>query len=68
MLKLILIVAAAIPLFLFLKTVFFGKSKVTKQALSDFKKQIDYLVWALMFVIGCIIVYAIGMLIFSISK
>ena len=52
MYKLITILVAAIPIILFLRAIFFGRSKAMKLALSDFKKQIDYLVWMILFAIG----------------
>jgi hypothetical protein len=61
--KLITILVAAIPIFLFLKTVFFGRSKAMKQAASDFRKHIDYLVWVILLAIGCGIVYSVGKLV-----
>jgi hypothetical protein len=63
--KLITILAAAIPIILFLRAIFFGRSKAMKLAISDFRKQIDYLVWMILFVIGCGIVYSAGKLIYS---
>jgi hypothetical protein len=54
--KLITILAAAIPIILFLRAIFLGRSKAMKLALSDFRQQIDYLVWMILFVIGCGIV------------
>src|SRR5262245_26467104 len=65
MLKLITILAASIPVILFLKNVFFRKSKVMQQASAEFRKQIDYLVWAILFVIGCGVVYVLGRLVYS---
>ena len=43
MYKLITIILAAIPVILFLRTIFMGQLK-RSQAVSDFRKQIDYLV------------------------
>jgi len=63
--KLITILVAAIPIILFLRTVFFGRSKAMKLAVSDFRKQIDYLVWVILLAIGCGIVYSVGKLIYS---
>jgi len=63
--KLITILAAAIPIILFLRAIFFGRSKALKLAISDFRKQIDYLVWTILFAIGCGIVYLVGKLIYS---
>ena len=65
MLKLITILAASIPVILFLKNLFFRKSKVMQQASAEFRKQIDYLVWAILFLVGCAIVYSFGRLIYS---
>jgi len=63
--KLIAILVAAIPIILFLRTIFSGRSKAMKLAASDFRKQIDYLVWVILLAIGCGIVYSVGTLIYS---
>jgi len=68
MYKLITILVAAIPIILFLKTVFFGRSQAMKQATSDLKRQIDYLVWAILFTIACGILYSTINLIHPIWK
>ena len=65
MYKLITILVAAIPIILFLRTIFFGRSKAMKLAVSNFRKQIDYLVWVILLAIGCGIVYSVGKLIYS---
>ncbi len=65
MYKLITILVAAIPIILFLRTIFFGRSKAMKLAVSDFRKRIDYLVWVILLAIGCGIVYSVGKLIYS---
>jgi hypothetical protein len=66
MYKLIAIIVAAIPFVLLLRGLFIGRSKRTSQAVSEFKKNIDYLVWVILFFIGCVMVYAIGKLIYPI--
>jgi hypothetical protein len=58
MYKLITILVALIPIILFVKTVFFGRSQVLKQASAELRRQIDYLVWAILFVVACGIVYS----------
>jgi len=63
--KLITILVAAIPIILFLRAIFFGRSKAMKLAISDFRQRIDYLVWMILFVIGCGIVYSVGKLTYS---
>ena len=62
MYKLISIILAAIPVILFLRTIFIGQVK-RSQAVSDFRKQIDYLVWIILILIGCGLVYSLGKLI-----
>jgi ABC-type phosphate/phosphonate transport system permease subunit len=49
--KLISILLAAIPVFLFLRGVV-GRSSTMKRAVSDFRRQIDCLVWVMLFVIA----------------
>jgi hypothetical protein len=63
MFKLISIILAAIPVVLFLRAIFMGQSKKRSQAVSDFKKQVDRLVWMMLFLIGCGIIYSIGTLV-----
>jgi len=68
MYKLITILAAAIPVILFLKTVVFGRSKRMREASSAFKKQIDYLVWGILLVVAAGLTYSIASLVISIWK
>jgi hypothetical protein len=63
MYKLIGIILAGISAFLFMRALFIGHSKRRAQAFSDFRKQIDYLVWMMLFFIGCGLVYSIVTLI-----
>ena len=65
MLKLITILAASIPVILFAKNVFFKNSKVMKQASTEFKKQVDYLIWGILFLIGCVLVYSVVRLVYA---
>ena len=64
MYKLISIILAAIPVILFLRTILLGQLKRSR-AVSEFRKQIDYLVWIILILIGCGLVYSIGKLILS---
>jgi hypothetical protein len=61
--KLIGILVAAAPLVLFLRAMLVRHSKKRAQAVSDFKKQLDFLVWLILFFIGCAVLYAIVKLI-----
>jgi hypothetical protein len=65
MYKLISIILVLIPVVLFLRTFFTTRSKKRSQAVSNFKKQLDYLVWVILFLIACEVVYFIGTLILS---
>ena len=58
MFKLISILIALIPLFLFVRAVF-GRSTAMKKAVSDVRRQIDYLVWVMLLVIAVGIVYSV---------
>jgi hypothetical protein len=65
MIKLITILAASIPIILFLKNAFFRKSKVIQHASAEFRKQVDYLMWGILLLIGCGLVYSVGKLAYS---
>ena len=65
MFKLIGIILAAAPIVLFLRAIFKGQLKKRSQGLSDFKEQMDYFVWAILFIIGCGVVYSIAKLIYQ---
>ena len=60
MYKLKTIIMAAITVVLFLRTIFGGRSKKRSQSMSDFKKQVDYLIWAMLFLIGFGFVYSLA--------
>ena len=65
--KLIAILVAAIPIILFLRTVF-GRSQVMKQAAADLRRQIDYLVWGILIFVACGVAYSVVNLIHPIWK
>jgi hypothetical protein len=65
MLKLITILVALIPVILFVKNLFFSRSKRMQHASSEFRKQVDYLVWGILFLVGCAIAFSFGKLIYS---
>jgi hypothetical protein len=66
--KLIAILVAAMPIILYLRTVFFRQTKVMKEASTAFRKQVDYLVWTILFLIVCTLVYSVGTLVHSIWR
>jgi uncharacterized membrane protein YidH (DUF202 family) len=66
MLKLIWIIVAAMPVILFVRAMFMG-SKRRAQAVSDFRRQVDYAVWAILVMIGLGLVISIGKLILDLG-
>ena len=65
MYKLIVIIAAAVLLILLLRAIFAGWSQEASWEFSEFKKQLDYLVWVILFVVDCVFVYSVANLIHS---
>jgi hypothetical protein len=62
-LKIIALVAAAIPIFLFIRAVFFRRPGRVNEAFVEFKKQANLAFTAFMVFVGCVVLYAIGKLI-----
>jgi len=60
LLKLIALLAAAIPLILFLRKVFFRRPSKFSATLSEFKKQVDLAIYIFLGLIGCVVVFALG--------
>jgi hypothetical protein len=65
MYKLIGLIVAVLPVVLFLRALFPGRSKKRSQAMSDLRKRVDYLVWVMLFLIGCEVAYTVGSLILN---
>ncbi len=66
MLKLIGIIIVAMPAILFVRAMFMGSKRRT-QAVSDFSRQVDYMVWAILVLIGVVLVFSIGKLILDLG-
>jgi surface polysaccharide O-acyltransferase-like enzyme len=66
MLKLIGIIVAAMPVILFVRALFMGSNR-RAQAVSNFRRQIDYAVWMILFMIGLVLVFSIGKLILDLA-
>jgi hypothetical protein len=64
MFKIMEIILAAMPIVLFPRAIFM-RSKKRSQAVSEFKKQLDYAVWLILIFIGCVVVYSVGKLIYQ---
>jgi hypothetical protein len=66
MLKLIGIIVAAMPVILFVRAMFMG-SKRRAQAVSNFRRELDYAVWVILLMIGLVLVLSIGKLILDLG-
>jgi hypothetical protein len=67
MFKFISILLFLIPIFLFLRSIV-GRSTVMKRAVADFQKQIDYLVWVILFIMAAAMVYSAVTLVLPLFK
>jgi glucan phosphoethanolaminetransferase (alkaline phosphatase superfamily) len=60
--KIIAFLAAAIPIFLFVRSIFFRRTTRINEGLSEFKKQANLAVSIFLFLIVCVVVFAAGKL------
>ena len=60
--KIMAFVAAAIPMFLFLRSIFFRRTTQINDGLKEFKKQANLAVSIFLFLIGCVVAVAAGKL------
>jgi hypothetical protein len=69
--KLIAFIAAAVPLILFVRSVFFrrplrlGEGTRLGEGLKEFRKQVDLAVWIFLGLIGCVVAVAAGKLVWT---
>src|SRR5258706_15014947 len=60
--KIIAFLAAAIPIFLFVRSIFFRRTTRVNEGLTEFKKQANLAVSIFLFLIVCVVVFAAGKL------
>ena len=58
--KILAFVAAAIPIFLFVRSIFFPRPTRLNEGFKEFKKQSDLAVSIFLFLIGCVVILAAG--------
>jgi len=63
--KIIAFLAAAIPVVLFVRSVVLRRPSRMNEGLKEFRRQADLAVWACIGLIGCIVAFAVGKLIWS---
>jgi hypothetical protein len=61
-LKIVAFIAAAIPIFLFVRSIFFRRTTRINDSLKEFKKQANLAVSIFLVLIGCVVVFAAGKL------
>src|SRR5262245_13923454 len=65
LLKIIAFIAAAIPLILLVRALFFRQPTRLGTALKEVKKQVDFAIWVFLGLLGCVAVFAAGKLIWT---
>jgi multisubunit Na+/H+ antiporter MnhB subunit len=65
LLKFIAFLAAAIPIVLFVRSIFFRRPTRISEGMKEFKKQVDLAVWIFIGLIGCVVTFAAGKLIWT---
>jgi hypothetical protein len=63
--KIIAFVAVAIPIFLFIRSIFFRRPTRLNEGFKEFKKQSDLAVSIFLFLIGCAVIFAVGKLVWA---
>jgi phosphate/sulfate permease len=63
--KIIAFVVAAIPIFLFVRSIFFRRPTQINEGFKEFKKQSDIAVSIFLFLIGCVVLFAAGKLVWT---
>jgi hypothetical protein len=63
--KIIAFVAAAIPIFLFVRSIFFRRPTRLNEGFKEFKKQSDVAVSIFLFLIACVVIFAVGRLVWA---
>jgi hypothetical protein len=60
--KIMAFIAAAVPIFLFVRSIFFRRTTGIKGGLKEFKKRTDLAISIFLFLIGAVVVVAVGKL------
>ena len=63
--KIIAFVAAAIPIFLFVRSIFSRRTTRINEGLKEFKKQANLAVSIFLFLIGCVVAFAAAKLVWT---
>jgi hypothetical protein len=65
LLKIIALISAAIPLILFLRSIFIRRPSKFGAAMREFKKQVDTAIYIFIGIVGCVVVFALGKIVWT---
>jgi len=65
LIKIMAFIAAAIPIVLFVRAIFFRRPTRMSEGLKEFKKQFDLAFWIFIGLMGCVVAFAAGKLIWT---
>jgi fumarate reductase subunit D len=65
LLKTIAFIAAVIPLVLFVRAMFFRRPNRISEGVREFRKQVDVAVWIFLGLVGCVVAFAVGKLLWT---
>jgi hypothetical protein len=63
--KIIALIMAAVPLILFLRSIFFRRPTRLGARMKELKKDFDFAVSAFLVLVGCVVVFALGNLVWA---
>ena len=63
--KIMAFIAAAIPIFLFVRSIFFRRRTRLNEGFKEFKKQSDAAVSIFLFLIACVVIFTVGKLVWA---
>jgi hypothetical protein len=65
MFKLIILLAAVVPVVLFVNRLFFRRSPKIQKAFAEFRRQVDFAAWALLGLAAIAIVYSLARFVYG---
>lgn len=65
LLKLIALIAAAVPIVLFVRALLFKRPTRISEGMKEFRKQLDLAIWIFLGLVGCVVAVAAGKLLWT---
>jgi hypothetical protein len=63
--KILAFIAAAVPIVLFVRSVFFRRPTRMSEGIKEFKRQFDLAFWIFLGLVGCVVAFAFGKLVWT---